>query len=381
MTSGIRRPVILSLTFVLMLSFQAEAQAPCVKSLDSVNAALQELALEAGQRAISEGAQRLGERALQTAEGGAFDRGARIARQGEELGSITRMADVKGFILDPIKAYMESPDEVAATKALQVILENSAKKAFPTAGLVLEAGRVVIGSATFAVQDLIDEGKRQEYEAAIFGRGQDVALGTINNLLAEDPFFTSGPVVNRGLTRDDVGSKVKSEDELRQLWFTYYRAYLLGGGQGLSASNRAAINDALNAGWPHLHKYWAFKRAQLFTGEMQRSFRADIERARAKMERNELGSCGFPTKVRIDGKWGALGFVYEISQSAGSFSWKRERDSANEEAQGEFESEYKVKAAWKNTLMKGSATGTVTTDENGRGILITWTNGVVFVRK
>lgn len=259
------------------------AQTEACKAAAGAEDALRDLTKEAFLNAVQEAGIALGEKGIALAEAGRGTAGARLLEKGERAFFGAELAGaVDDLILDPVQEYFESPSEEAASRAFAKLLEGVGKVVFPTAGIALDAGRFVIGTATWTVEEMHDAGRRQQIEATIFGRGADVALGSINNLLAQDPFFDSGPIRNRRLSRDNVGRDIANEEDLRALWFTHYRNFLVGGPMGLTRSSREEVDAALAEGWPHLKRYWAFKRAEVVVKELRSAFGARLRAAQQK---------------------------------------------------------------------------------------------------
>lgn len=273
----------LAAVFGLATPSPAQAQTAACTAAANAEDALRDLTKEAFLEAVQEAGIALGEKGVALAEAGRGTAGARLLEKGERAFFGAQLAGaVDDLILDPVQEYFESPSEEAASRAFAKLLEGAGKVVFPTAGIALDAGRFVIGTATWTVEEMHDAGRRQQIEATLFGRGADVALGSINNLLAQDPFFDSGPIRNRRLSRDNVGRDVVNEQDLRTLWFTHYRNFLIGGPMGLTRSSREEVDAALAEGWPHLKRYWAFKRAEVVVKELRSAFGARLRAAQKK---------------------------------------------------------------------------------------------------
>lgn len=291
----VRVALVVGASALLLVAPRGMAQTAACDAAKSAEDAFRDLAKEAFLEAVGEAGVAMGEKGLRLAEAGRGTAGGRLVELGERAHFGAELAGtVDDLIIDPIKEYMESPAEEAADRAFGKLMEGVGKVVFPTAGIALDAGRFVIGTARWTVEEMYDAGRRQQIEATIFGRGSDIALGSINNLLAQDPFFDSGPVRNRRVSRDSVGRDIRSEEELRKLWFEHYRGFLLGGPMGLGASSRAEVDTALTEGWPHLKRYWAFKRAEIVVKEMRSAFGARMSQMQQRVARGE-SPCPTPT--------------------------------------------------------------------------------------
>ena len=294
---------------------QAQYAKPCSDGQMTAEQAKKALAQEAFFKALALAADRMRFKGLDST-------GEALAKRA----SFVNNAD--SLVITPVMTYLNNPTDEGLKAAYSSFFESVAKLSleeagksvlqttvFSNVGLVIEGGRLVIGSTQWAVEEMIDEGRRQEMEAAIFGRDDDIALGSINNLFAEEPFFTSGPVVNRRITRDNIGVTVTSEQQLRELW-NYYGAYLKGGPM-ITAQSKADTDAMLREGWPHLLKFWAFKRLEGFLEAGHRTFSTEMLRVYDAAERgtlrapcNEPKAVAAPTGAPISGTFGPPKVTY-----------------------------------------------------------------------
>lgn len=171
-----------------------------------------------------------------------------------------------------LTAYIESPSSEAADAALSLFFESSTKILFEAppetrgdegrVGLVLEGGQFVNRSASFEARSMTSESARSRLEFELFGDGPDLNLAAVNALLGAQPFFKA-PVIadTRNVDRNNLGLAIKTDQDLRDLWFEDYRTHLAA---AEFAPSQERINEALNAGWPTLQKFWAFKRTGIF---------------------------------------------------------------------------------------------------------------------
>ena len=225
----------------------------------------------------------------------------------EALGASVKTATqwvsgIDSLVLDPINKYLEDPSDGAVQSAFNKLLENVAKmslesagrnvlstSAFAGTGLVIAAGRITVGTSTWAVNEMLDSAARQQKEATLFGRSQELMLGTIGNLPASDPFFTSGPVTNRRWTPENIGTEAKSEEELQRVW-NYYGDYLKGGPM-MTRGARAEVDQMLKDVWPLLKEYWSMKRAGAFLEASRTQFGRTMALVRQKSVTGHLIEC------------------------------------------------------------------------------------------
>jgi photosystem II stability/assembly factor-like uncharacterized protein len=82
--------------------------------------------------------------------------------------------------------------------------------------------------------------------------------------------------------------------------------------------------------------------------------------------------------IDLNGVWRSnIGKTYEISQTRNIFTWKV--PASSQTGSGNING-LKVSASWIEGGQRGSATGTVVLNPQGRAIRINWSNGVVFTR-
>ena len=92
----------------------------------------------------------------------------------------------------------------------------------------------------------------------------------------------------------------------------------------------------------------------------------------------KMTSCAGAGNADVSGTWrGSQGYTYAIQQNGGTFTWTMGdlQETATGTVQGNA-----VRAEWRNPQWTGSGSGTVTRDENGRSVRISWDNGVAFTR-
>jgi hypothetical protein len=256
-------------------------------------------------RAIERGAFAIGERTLEDLTDGLGVAGATKPAGAARRSHATAPEKARAGVLPPasepavvgaLTAYINSPSSDAADAALQAFLEAAARILFETppekpgeagrVGLVLEAGQFLNRSATFAVADMAGERTRLKLEDALFGDGPDLQMGKANRMLGDSPFFKAPVIADaRNVDRNNLGLVVKREPELRALWFEDYRSHLATAAPGRSA---AQITDALNAGWPTLQKFWAFKRTEIFIDRAQTAFGKEMREVNERVTKESL---------------------------------------------------------------------------------------------
>ena len=242
-------------------------------------------------RSIERGAFAIGERTLEDLTDGLGSSSTSFARKSARPAGAGRATPAQAratvfppaadeAILRALKAYAESPSSEGADEAFGVMLEAATRILFETppekpgeagkVGLVLEERQFFNRSSSFVVREMVEGERRQKLEDALFGAGPDLMLGTANRLLGQHPFFRVPVIVDkRNVDRNNIGLEVTTEQALRALWFDDYRGHLAAESPSTPA---AQVMDALNAGWPTVQKFWAFKRTEFFVNRAQEAF-------------------------------------------------------------------------------------------------------------
>jgi len=277
----------------------AAQQAPCRPGGDS----LLSLGKAAFFWSIERGAFAIGERSLDDLTDGlvgvtAAKSSSRAKRSGTMSPAQARTAVFPTGSDEPLvsglSAYVESPSSEAADAAFQAFLESATRILFETppekpgetgrVGLAIEERQISNRGTRFGVADMVNERARRNLEYSFFGDGADLLMGKVQKLLGEAPFFKAPGIADgKNLDRNNLGIEVRSEMDLRALWFKDYRDYLAAEAPGRPA---AQVTEALNAGWPGLQKFWAFKRTEIFLDRAQTTFGTEMrevyERATAR---------------------------------------------------------------------------------------------------
>jgi hypothetical protein len=256
-------------------------------------------------KSIERGAFAIGERTLDDLLDGLDGADAAKPRGRAKRASANAPARARAAVLPPasddalvkaLEAYVESPSSEAAEAAFQALLEGATKIPFETPperpgefgrmGLVLEDRQFRNRSSSFAVQDMTNESRRRQLEDSLFGTGPDLEMGKADKLLGGAPFFKASVIADtRNVDRNNLGIEVRREQDLRALWFEDYRAHLATLTPGPSP---AQITEALNAGWPILQKFWAFKRTGIFIDRAQATFGTEMREVNERATRENL---------------------------------------------------------------------------------------------
>ncbi|MBX7186817.1 MAG: hypothetical protein K1Y01_16870 [Vicinamibacteria bacterium] len=300
--------VALGLTALLGAKARGEQNAPC-RPGDS----LLSLGKAAFFKSIERGAFAIGERTLDDLLDGLG--GASRPSGGARRAQTTAPAQARAAVFPrtgdeilagALQAYVDAPSSEAADAAFEAFLETATRILFETppdkpgefgrVGLVLEDKNFSNRGSTFAVKDMVNEGRRRGLEDSLFGGESDIEMGKANRLLATSPFFKA-PVIadTRNVDRNNLGIAVKREADLRALWFEDYRAYLA---TTAPAPSPAQITEALNAGWPILQKFWAFKRTEIFVDRAQTAFGTQMREVYDRVTREGLPTRDCEPKAR-----------------------------------------------------------------------------------
>ncbi len=282
-------PALRGIVVALVLSHGAAAQPaqPC-RPGDS----LLSLGKAAFFRSIERGAFAIGERTLEDLTDGLGSANAAKPASSAKRPRATVPAGARAAVLTPtsdaaligtLLAYVESPSSEAADGAFQTFLEAATKILFETPPETLGAGRVGLvledrqfsnRSSTFTVQDMISEGKRLNLQYSLFGDGPDLRMERVDKMLGATPFFKAPAIADtRNIDRNNLGIAVTKDQDLRTLWFEDYRSHLA---TAIPSASPAQVTDALNAGWPILQKFWAFKRTEIFIDRALMTFGTEM---------------------------------------------------------------------------------------------------------
>jgi hypothetical protein len=243
-------------------------------------------------RSIERGAFAIGERTLEDLTDGLGRANAATPASRAKRPRATVPAQARGVVFSPasdaaligaLLAYVESPSSEAADGAFQTFLEVATKILFETppetggagrVGLVLEDSQFSNRSSTFTVQDMTREARRLKVQYSLFGDGPDLQMGKADKMLSATPFFKA-PIIadTRNIDRNNLGIEVTKDQDLRTLWFEDYRSHLA---TATPSASPAQITDALNAGWPILQQFWAFKRTEIFIDRALMTFGTEM---------------------------------------------------------------------------------------------------------
>ncbi|MEO8500818.1 MAG: hypothetical protein ABI565_07870 [Vicinamibacteria bacterium] len=289
---------------VFTCTVSAQTQAPC-KPGDS----LLSLGKAGFFRSIEHGAFAIGERTLDDLTDGLSDTTRAKAMPGVARKRVITPRSARAAVFtgetdttlaESMKAYVDSPSSDAADAGFSGFLEKASKILFErmpdrpgvpgTVGLALEDGRLSNRGVEWAVPEMADERRRQKLEDMTFGSGPDLLLGQVDKMLGASPFFKAPVIADaRNVDRNNIGISVTKESELRDLWFKDYRAYLSKGGESTDAT---PVRNALNAGWPTLQKFWAFKRTEIFVTRGQTAFGLEMREIYSRYNKEDLPVVG-----------------------------------------------------------------------------------------
>jgi hypothetical protein len=133
--------------------------------------------------------------------------------------------------------------------------------AWPPLGLIVAGGKITVGAAVYGTEELIAALQDQQNQAVLFGKGSGGFLERLNNVMADHPFIEMNALKAAGVTAENLGDRIKTEDELKRYW-SIYRAQI----KDLFGETNAAQVDTAN--WPRLLKIWRLQRAATVLPEM-----------------------------------------------------------------------------------------------------------------
>lgn len=284
------------------------------------------------------------------------------------------IGDASDLVIDPLVSASTTPGS-AAEKAeawLKAMGQAGVNAAWPAYGLAISGGKIVVGGAQYTVEEMINALHAQQDEAILFG---PVAKGLdrVGNIAADTPFINLPKLVAQHINRDNMGVRIRSEQELHDYWFNDYRVWI-------APFHLQETNVIIQRDWPLLLKAWRLQRAAI----VEREFFARLDAAEAKAIRDteakqagaqQDGASALPD---ISGTWHFVDdWEYEIKQTGSNFTWWMKKFQSN--GKGTVDGRA-LSVSWDGTDGSGSATGTVTVDASGRATRIDWSNGVVFKR-
>lgn len=195
-------------------------------------------------------------------------------------------SSIDSFALDPLITYFTTPQDKALDATVLKVLEGIRDAAFPALGLSIKAGKFIIGSAEYTVEQMYAAGDIQQREALIFGGSPDRLLGVINNPYAKVSFFSIKSVKDvQGITKENIGQKIKTEARLKELW-GYYK----------SEVGTVLGQDAIDKSWLSMLEYWRGMRAATVVDELNAKLMAKAEQIAQKLrERQQAIAVTKPT--------------------------------------------------------------------------------------
>lgn len=243
---------------------------------------------------------------------------------------------IDGLVIDPLTTYLTSESPDAVDRTFWKVVEAMNGVAIPGYGILINGGRIAWGATSYAVEEMVVLGRRRQVEETVFGRqiSEDpsiehlLVLSNSHAVLRHENFFASTAARNAqggAITPENIGARVRNEEDLRKVWEAYGRA-LKGGPMQLAPRETA---EALQAGWPVLRDYWRFRRAGAVIDEFQRAF---ARRLREAARRNASQPAASAPEPDLSGDYviteGANPAGSRVAQYPGSVKISKERDAS-----------------------------------------------------
>lgn len=199
-------------------------------------------------------------------------------------------SSIDSFALDPLITYFTTPDDKALDAALLKALEGVRDAAFPTLGLSIKAGKVIIGTAQYTVEQMYQAGGIQQRESLIFGGSPDRLLGDLNNPYSKASFFGIKSVEGQGITKENIGQTIKTEARLKELWGYYKSEVGTVLGQG-----------PIDQAWPSMLEYWRDKRAAIVLDDLFAALQGKSREIVRKLGERRQALATVPTPAKPTG--------------------------------------------------------------------------------
>jgi hypothetical protein len=193
--------------------------------------------------------------------------------------------------MDVIIEYFTHPDETNLDAAWHKLLEGGTKIVFPTYGITVMVGRVVLGTsdkpglASIGAEHVVQAAKSGQLDAFICG---DRSFG---NLFGQASFFDLAAVRSRGITCDNFTSRIQTEkdlEDMKSLWFGYYKRQLLDLNPGVN--NSYGVNTMLNDGWGRLEEQWK----TIWAEKLARQLRDALRDEAAQFKSDQASAVCYP---------------------------------------------------------------------------------------
>jgi hypothetical protein len=184
------------------------------------------------------------------------------------------IATTSDFVIDPL---VNASTTTGTTRDkmdawLKAMGQAGVTAVWPPYGLIVAGGKITIGGAVYGTEELIAALQDQQNQAVLFGKGSGGFLERLNNVMADHPFIEMNALKAAGITADNLGDRIKTEEDLKRYW-GIYRAQI----KDLFGETNAAQVDTAN--WPRLLKIWRLQRAATVLPEMTERLDDAVDRA------------------------------------------------------------------------------------------------------
>jgi hypothetical protein len=184
------------------------------------------------------------------------------------------IATTSDLVIDPL---VNASTTTGTTKDkmdawLKAMGQAGVTAAWPPLGLIVASGKITVGGAVYGTEELIAALQDQQNQAVLFGKGSGGFLERLNNVMADHPFIELNALKAAGINADNLGDRIKTEEDLKRYW-AIYRAQI----KDIFGETNAAQVDAAN--WPRLLKIWRLQRAATVLPEMTEKLDQAMDRA------------------------------------------------------------------------------------------------------
>lgn len=206
------------------------------------------------------------------------------------------------FVVGPlVTAANTEGDATAKTKAWVMAMgQKGLSVAVPEYGFVMKGGKIFMGATNYTIQSMIAAADDQQVKAILGGKGHGGLLEGIDNPFIYTPFVDMPKAKKKGITEDNLGRTVQSQQELEKLWDDYrlYHRHQLSGIFG----NRNT-EDVLNRVWPRVLAMWKAQRAQHLAEQTAMKLQIAMTRAQQEVDAKPLPQSPRPPAPWWYGKW------------------------------------------------------------------------------
>lgn len=210
--------------------------------------------------------------------------------------------------INPLIEYLTNPDDTKLDAAVNSLIEGGLSIAIPGYGPVVEGGKIVIGGTTYMAKEVIEEARNAKMQTLA------------------DGFFNTPAIRDKGITEDNIGEKITTEEEFKKNW----NYYTVAEREISSKEKQRMLSEAGERGL----KIWRIKRA----AALRERVRAELKEAARRAAEARKKACAPQPGICPDltaSKWradyhleGELPSTFERGQPGQEVTFKTAVDQA-----------------------------------------------------